>query len=159
MSAANVLFLLLRSAHVLLAAVWVGSTALAAFLLLPALGDAGESAAPVMSALTRRKLNAFFASSAGLTVLTGIYLYWRLTGGFDPAMSATRGAMVFGTGGVAGIIALILGGAIVGRNLKKMDTATGTALVDARRKTITFAKIVFVLQLIALVAMAVGHYV
>jgi hypothetical protein len=160
MSAANVLFLLLRSAHVLLAATWVGMTALSAFVLFPAMKDLGTGAAPVGAALDRRMINAIFGALAGLTVLTGLYLYWRLTGGFDPAMSATRSARVFGTGGAAGILATILAGAGVGRNLKKATAASNPVdAVNARAKAILFMKIVFVLQIVAVVTMAVGHYV
>jgi hypothetical protein len=43
-----------------------------------------------------------------------------------------RAAMVFGTGGIAGTIALILGGAVVGRNAKKM-AALGPASRQRRR--------------------------
>src|SRR6266508_6779715 len=114
MSAATVLFLLLRAAHVLLAALWVGAVGFINFFLMPSLAEAGPAGAPVMAALTRRKIQAFIASMGGTTVLTGIYLYYRFTAGFDPTLSGSRSAMVFGTGGIAGIIALIIGGAVVG---------------------------------------------
>src|SRR5262245_61388268 len=116
----SVLFLTLRAAHVLIGAVWIGAVAITTLFVMPALEDAGPGGAPVVSALTRRKIHVFMASIGGMTVLTGIYLYYRFTGGFDPALSATRAAMVFGTGGIAGFIALILGGAVVSRSVKKM---------------------------------------
>lgn len=167
------LFLLLRAAHVLLAVIWVGATAFTTFLLMPALQDSGPAAGPVMAALMRRKLSAFMASFGGLTVLTGLYLYYRFTGGFDPALSGSPGAMVFGTGGIAGIVALILGGAIITRNTKKMDAlgarmATApeperarlaAELAAARQRVVTFSRIVIALQMIAVVLMAIGHYV
>ena len=57
-----------------------------------------------MSAMERRGLVIFFSSIGGMTVLTGLYLYWHLTGGFDPSQSGTTEAKVFGAGGVLGII-------------------------------------------------------
>jgi uncharacterized membrane protein len=173
MSASTVLFLLLRAAHVLLAVTWVGATVFTTFLLMPALQDSGPAAGPVMAALMRRRFSAFMASLGGLTVVTGLYLYYRFTGGFDPALSGSIGAMVFGTGGIAGIAALILGGAVISRNTKKMadlgprlaaasgpERAALAAEMDAaRRRTATFSKIVVVLQAIAVVLMAIGHYV
>jgi uncharacterized membrane protein len=173
MSASTVLFLLVRAAHVLLAVIWVGATAFTTFLLMPALQDSGPAAGPVMAALMRRKFSAFMASLGGLTVVTGLYLYYRFTGGFDPALSGSVGAMVFGTGGIAGIIALVLGGAIIARNTKKMDalgarmaTAPETEraglaaeMAAARQRVVTFSRIVIVLQMIAVVLMAIGHYV
>jgi hypothetical protein len=174
MSIANALFLLLRVSHVLLAALWIGMAAFVALFLMPAVEDAGPASGAVMAALVRRKFPVFMAAIGGTVVLTGLYLYWRFTGGFDPALSATRAAMVFGTGGLSGIAALIVGGVVVSRNAKKMADAAGrlpsvaegparAVLVGdmnaARRKVTVGGRIVVVLQAIALAAMAIGHYV
>jgi uncharacterized membrane protein len=167
------MFLVLRAAHVLIAVFWVGAAFFTTFFLMPALAEAGPAAGPVMSALLRRKIHAFMASIGGVTVLTGIYLYYRFTGGFDPALSGTRAAMVFGTGGLAGIVALILGGAVVGKNAKKMGelaarmatapeaerAAIASQVAAARQRAETASRIVIVLQIIAVVLMAIGHYV
>ena len=173
MSAATVLFLLLRVAHVLLAAVWLGAMVFVTFLLMPALQETGPAAGPFLAALTRRKIAAFMGALGGITVLTGIYLYWRFTGHFDPALSATRAAMVFGTGGISGILSVIIGGAVVGRNAARMESlGKAMALPEgperavlmaqsaaAQDRAIAGARIVLVLQIIALGGMAVGHYV
>jgi uncharacterized membrane protein len=174
MSAATFLFLLLRVAHVLMAAVWLGATAFVTFFLMPAIQETGPAAGPVMGALMRRKLPFFMASLGGLTVVTGFYLYWRFTGGFDPALSATRAAMVFGTGGIAGLLALIIGGAIVSRSTKKMaglgaqlaSMPDGPArlkaaaeMAAARTRAAVAGRIVIALQMLALACMAIGHYV
>ena len=173
MTASTVLYLLIRAAHVLLAAVWVGATFLNTFFLFPALEDAGPAASPVVAAIMRRKLPAFMASIGGTAVLTGLYLYYRFTSGFDPSLSNTRGAMVFGTGGLAGIVALIIGGAVVAGAAKKMGeiavrlssapeperAALASQMAAARRRAESGARIVIVLQIIAIVLMAIGHYV
>jgi len=174
MSFPTLAFLAIRSAHVLLAAIWVGAVALMVFFVLPALKQTGPAAGPMMAAIARRGLNAFMGALGGLTVVTGFYLYWRFTGGFDPALSATRAAMVFGTGGIAGLLSVILGGAVVGRNMAKMVALGGKAMAlpegserarlltdshAARDRGITGARIVLLLQIVALVCMAVGHYV
>jgi len=173
MTAATLLFLLLRVTHVLLAALWVGATAFTTFYLMPALEESGPAAAPVMSSLMRRKIHVFMASIGGVTVLTGFYLYYRFTGGFDPTLSGSTGAMVFGTGGICGLFALILGGAVVSKNAKKMGElgarlatapeaqrgALASELAAIRKKTATFSRIVIVLQMIAVALMAIGHYV
>ena len=173
MSASTALFLLLRATHVLLAALWVGSVAFTTFYLMPALAESGPSAGPVMGALARRKIHVYMASIGGITVLTGFYLYYRFTGGFDPALSGSRGAMAFGFGGICGLVALILGGAIVSRNAKKMGdlgarlasapdaqrAALTAEIADARQRIETFSRIIIALQIIAVVLMAIGHYV
>ena len=174
MSFPTLVFLTIRAVHVLLAATWVGSVAFMVFFVMPALKETGPAAGPMIGAIERRGLNAFFGALGGLAVLTGFYLYWRLTGGFDPALSATRGAMVFGTGGIAGLISVIVGGAVVGRNMKRMGELGGKAMAlpegsertrlmtesnAARDRGIAGARIVLVLQVIALTCMAIGHYV
>jgi uncharacterized membrane protein len=173
MSASTALFLLLRAAHVLLAALWVGSMAFTTFFLMPAFQESGPAAGPVMAALVRRKFSVFMSAIGGTTVLTGFYLYYRFTGGFDPALSGSMGARVFGTGGLAGLAALIIGGAVVARNAKKMAAigprlasapdseraALAADMAAARQRAATFSLVVIVLQVIAVVLMAIGHYV
>ncbi len=160
MTISTLVFLLLRVAHVLLAAVWIGMTAFTTLLLMPTIKESGTGGASLAQAMMRRGLHIYMASLGGTVVLTGFYLYWRFTGGFDPALSATRGAMVFGTGGIAGTLALILGGAVVGKNAKTMASASSPAeFAAARDKSATFGMVVLVLQLIAIAAMALGHYV
>ena len=174
MSFSTLLFLAIRASHVLLAATWVGATAFMVLFVMPALKQTGPAAGPMMGAIARRGLNGFMGALGGLTVLSGFYLYWRLTGGFDPALSATRGAMVFGTGGIAGLLSVIIGGAVVGRSMAKMGDLGGKAMAlpegteraalmtqsnAARDRGLTGARIVLVLQMIAVVCMAVGHYV
>ena len=161
MTISTLVFLLLRVAHVLLAAVWIGMTAFVTQLLMPTIKEpGGMGGAPLAQAMMRRGLHIYMAALGGTVVLTGFYLYWRFTGGFDPVLSGTRGAMVFGTGGIFGTLALILGGALVGKNAKKMAAATTTSEFEAARdKTATYGRIVLVLQLIAIAAMALGHYV
>jgi uncharacterized membrane protein len=174
MSFSTLLFLTVRVIHVLLAALWLGAVGLMVLFVMPATRQTGPAAAPLMGAIARRGLNGFMGAIGGITVLTGIYLYWRFTGGFAPELSATRSAMVFGTGGVSGILAVIIGGAVVGRNAARMGALGGKAMAlpegperaglmaqsaAAMDRATAGARIVLVLQMIALVCMAIGHYV
>jgi putative copper export protein len=147
MSGATILFLTVRVLHVLLAAIWLGCTVFVVFFVLDADAKAGRMA---------RRVNPFLNAVGGITVLAGFWLYWHLTGGFQPALSRTMAARVFGTGGLAGLIALIIGGAVVGRSWKKMDAAESDVM---RRRVATWARVVLVLQIIALSLMAIGHCV
>lgn len=160
MSTPTLLYLLARFAHILMAAIWVGVVAFLVFFLLPALKDTGGGGGPVMTALVRRRLTAFNAVLGGMTVVTGLWLYWRFTGGFDPALAGSMPARVFGTGAIAGMLALILDGALLGKNLKKMSGAGAPMEVAAAHaRAARYAKVVLVLQAIALATMAVAHYV
>jgi hypothetical protein len=168
------IFLAIRVVHVLFAAVWIGSTVFTALLLAPTAEHAGPSGGQVMAGLDRRGIHTYMAILAGTTVLTGVYLIWRFTGGFDAGVAATHAGIAFGTGGVAGVLALIVGGGVVGRNAKETVVIMGrtagmpdgpakVSLVQqaaaARRRTKIGSKVVLVLQAIALVLMTVGHYV
>lgn len=175
MSGASLIFLSIRSLHVLLAALWLGATGFAVLFLDGLLADTGsDGSAAILTVLDRRKFHAFMGSVGGLVVLSGAWLYWRFTGHFDPNLSGTMGARVFGAGGASGIIALIVGGSVIGRNMKKVTglAARGAVLPDGPERTSIFSQvqatrrrihsagwITFVLQMIALVLMAIGHYV
>jgi len=113
------MFLVVRVFHVLFGAAWLGAAVFNAFFLMPAMQEAGPDAGKVMAALMRRKLPTFVASISGLTVLSGLYLYWRFTNGFDPALRGSRSVMVFGTGGVLGMTAAILAVSVVTRSMKR----------------------------------------
>ena len=164
------IFLGLRVTHVLLAAIWFGSTVFVSELLVPALDAAGPAGGQVMGGLNRR-VTVYMAILAGTTVLTGIYLFWHFTGGFDPAVSATRAGRAFSSGGAAGLLAAIIGGSVVGRSANKLGPLMGQ-LATAKDKTALMQEVnalrqrmkigtraVLLLQLIALVLMALGHYI
>ena len=168
------LFLLMRVLHILLAAIWFGAAVAMMFFVIPAVKDAKQAGGAVMAGVMSRKYPQIMQSIAGLTILTGFYLYWRFTGGFDPVLSASMGGRVFGAGAVAGILALIVGATMVAGSMKKaaatmakagsmpdgpekMALVAGVAPLQARAEL--FGKIVIVLMVIAIVAMSIGHYV
>ena len=169
----TVLFLSLRALHVLLSATWLGATVMMTFIVMPSAEATGPAGGQVMMAMNKRGLTAFFASLGGITVLTGFYLYWHFTGGFDPEVSRSHAGVAFGIGGLAGLIAVILGGAVVGRSAGKMvevmekavnlpDNQRGPLMQEAnglRQKMKSFGTIVLILQVIALLLMSVGHYI
>ena len=168
------LFLSMRVLHVVLAGAWLGAAMFATLYLVPAVQELGPAGAPLMAALVRRGVVKYMASIGGLTVVTGIYLFWRFTGGFDHVLSSGRADMAFSVGALAGVIALILGGSMVGASAKKLVTlgaraagmpegAERAALMNnmdlLRTRMVTFGRIVVVLLLISMAAMAAGHYI
>jgi hypothetical protein len=167
-------YLVIRVLHVLCGATWLGMTVLSAWFLMPAVGEVGPDAAKVMAALERRRMPAVIPIVATTAVLSGIWLYWRFTAGFSPEISGSRGGMAFGLGGAIGIVALILGAAVISRSLVKareaMMKAVGLpegaerkALMGQARqlqgRALLFARIVGVLLIITVSLMAIGHYV
>jgi hypothetical protein len=168
-----ILFLVLRAAHVLLAALWLGAGMFFTLFLGPAIGDAGPAGGPVMAALGRCGFLTYMAAVPGTTVLTGIYLYWRFTGGFDHAVMATHAGLAFGSGGLFGLAGLIIGGSVIGRSSRallalgeKIQTLPpaerGAAAQEMAKLTARAdggGKVVAILTTIAIVLMALGHYI
>jgi uncharacterized membrane protein len=167
-------FLILRVLHILLAASWFGSVVVMTFFVVPAIRDAKAGGGAVMAAVQKRGFPMVMQAVAGLTVLTGIYLYWHFTSGFDPVVSASLAGRVFGAGGLAGILAIVIGASVVGRTMMKiadaMSKASGmpvgperTAVVESvaplQARADFFSKIVLLLMVIAIVTMSIGHYV
>jgi len=171
---AVLLFLSIRAAHVLVAALWIGSTVFSAALLMPALEGSGPAAGVLMGRLNRRGFPVYMSIVGATTMLSGVYLLWHFTGGFDSSVMTSREGLVFGAGGLAGILAGIIGGAVVGRSARALSHLLDGQITEAddhvhrallsraatlRNRMKIGTRAVIVLQMIALVFMSVGHYV
>lgn len=167
-------FLAVRVLHVLFAAVWVGATAFTSLLLMPAIERSGASGGQVMTIIDRRGFHRYMAILAATTVLSGVYLIWRFTGGFDRAVAATHAGIAFSIGGISGVLALLVGATVVGRSGKQLVDAMGriATMPDgpargslmqraaaARRRITLGSKVVIALQAVAVALMTVGHYI
>jgi hypothetical protein len=168
------LFLSVRMAHVLLGAIWFGAIVLMVLYVAPAVQQSGPAGGQVMGNLVRRGLTTFMPSIAGLTIVTGILLYWRFTGGFSGAIIHSNAGLAFGIGGTAGLAALIIGGSMVSRGMKTIVGLAGQAAAlpegaeraaimqrmnALRERTAKASKVVLALVTIAMVLMTLGHYV
>jgi uncharacterized membrane protein len=173
MSAEVLLFLSMRVLHVVLAAIWFGAVFFNTLLLMPVVTQTGPAGGQVMQALVRKGMVALLASIGGMTIVTGVYLFWRFTSGFDPVVSASRAGMAYSIGALAGLIALILGGSITGRGAKRIvslaeqlpsapeaqRTGMMNEMTALKARVETTGKIVLALLFVALATMALGHYV
>jgi len=111
------MFLVVMTLHVLCAALWVAIAVFGAVFLTPAARDLGPDGMKIMLALRKRGFVAFVPIIATITVLSGFWLYWRFTAGFSPEVSRSHAGMTFGTGGILGLTALIIGGAVLSRSV------------------------------------------
>ena len=159
--------------HILVAALWVGAACLLAWIVMPAVRDAGVAGGPMVVSLHRRKLHVFMAASSVLTVLSGLWLYWVFTAGLERALVGSRSGIVFGVGGLLGLLALIIGASVIGPGSARVAALAGqtAALPEAERaahaervaklqqRTMLASRIDLGFILVALVLMASGHYV
>jgi hypothetical protein len=137
---------------------------------MPAMKEVGPEAGKVMAALERRGFLAFIPTVVSVSILSGVWLYWRYTGGFSPEISRSHAGMAFGAGGALGILAAIIGIGVVSRSLAKATALTkqAMALPEAQRASVmapvaglrqgamTGARIVAVLLIITIGLMSVG---
>jgi len=105
----DALMIVLRLLHVVLGVFWAGTLFFVAWLLIPSVGDAGPDGAKVMQALQRRGMLNIVPVAALLTILSGLVLYWRVSGGFQPAWSGSPTGMSLGIGAVSAIVAFVIG--------------------------------------------------
>lgn len=106
---------ILRAAHILAAALWVGAGALLTLYVMPSIRSAGAAGGSVVAEAMRRGMGIFMASVAGTTILTGLWLYWIWFSARGAGASFGAGAVMLMIGALAGIAAAIMGGAILGR--------------------------------------------
>lgn len=169
----DVLMIALRLLHVVLGVFWAGTLFFVAWFLIPSVGEAGPDGAKMMQALQRRGMLNIVPVAALLTILSGLVLYWRVSGGFQPAWAGSALGMSLGIGAVAAIVAFIIGVFVMRAATLRAGALTQTVpqLTDAsardarmaeiqglRMRAATAARWVASLLLIAVVTMAVARY-
>lgn len=170
----TMIYLTARALHVVLGAIWLGTVFFVAYFLMPSMAEAGPDSAKVMAGLAKRRFLNVIPVIALLTIALGLWLYWRFTGGFDPAQSGTPGAMVFGTGGILAIVAIHIGLLGMRRNTKRAMTKSlqiaampdgaeksqaMLAVQGLRQRAQMAGQITAVLLIVTTALMALGHYV
>ena len=102
--------IVLRLIHILSGVFWVGGILFLARFLFPTAMALGPAAGPVMDHLTRvRRLPQILLGAGLITVLSGFTLYWRDSKAAGPAWMGSPTGMVFGTGAVFAILAIVIG--------------------------------------------------
>jgi hypothetical protein len=168
----DVLVLLLRLVHVTVGVLWVGFAVFVPAYLGPAIQEAGPDGGKVMAALQRRGLMTALPVLAVLTLASGVWLYWSLSGGFAAAYLRTAAGHAYGIGGVIAIAGFAVGISVLRpsmlRVLSIMAAVPGAAAADRERllgeaqryraRGAAAGRVVAVLLLTATAAMAVARY-
>jgi uncharacterized membrane protein len=165
--------IILRLIHIFAGVFWAGTVFLLARFLLPSFKAAGSAGDKVVQQMFLRKIGVAIPVSALLAVLSGFTMYWRNNSASAGAWAGSRPGMVYGIGGAAALVALILGAAMIGPSLEKSVKLQLAAEAAARaltaEETATIGKmkaraaqmtgIAAVLLVITVAAMAIGRYV
>jgi len=162
-----------RLLHVVLGVFWVGTMIFNALFLVPAMGEAGPDAAKVMAGIQRRRFMDIMPIVALLTIVSGFWLYWKISGGFDPHWSQTRMGMAYGIGALLALVAFAIGVGImrpammrIGRINAQAAQATDPAeretllgpVTALRRRSASAGRAVALLLALATALMGVARY-
>jgi ribose/xylose/arabinose/galactoside ABC-type transport system permease subunit len=167
------MMLALRIIHILTGVFWGGTAWFTASFLLPAVTAAGPAAGPVMRQLVAvRRFPVFVASSAGLTVLSGLGMYWhnnRISAG---SFAKSTAGMTYGVGAVFAIVTLLIGMTLITPAAKKLTqlgatiAASGgppspeqaTTVAALQNKMKIGSRVVAAFLLVTIVSMAIARY-
>ena len=126
-----------------------------------------------MQAIGKRGITVAIPASAIITILAGIYLFYRVSAGFDDVYMSSGPGITYSIGGTTAIIALIIGGTIVRSSIDKMlnlgarmgsasESERGQMMAEMnalRQKNHGATRIVSILIMITVFCMAIGRYV
>lgn len=160
------LFSVLRAAHILTAALWLGAGAMLTLYIMPSVRSSGAAGGSVMAESMRRGLGIFMASVAGLTIVSGLLLFWVWSQARGPSGTHGTGAMLLALGALAGVVAAIVGGAVLGRVSRELAGLAGAPAADAaaqariaalHRRGAAASKLTLTLLVAALLLMVFSH--
>jgi len=152
---------ILRAAHIVAAALWVGAGALLTLIVMPSIRSAGAAGGAVIAESMRRGMGIFMPSVAGTTILTGLLLYWIWFAARGAGASFGVGGIMLLVGALAGLAAAIMGGAILGRTSVELAAlaaapageATQARIAALHERGAAVSKIVLTLLIVALLLM------
>ena len=164
--------LVLRVLHILLGVFWAGTLIFNAIYLQPSMRDAGPDAAKVSAGLMRRRFLDVMPIAAAITIVSGLWMYWLVSAGFQPAYMRSATGMTLGIGGVTAIAAFIVGVSIMRPSVLRAGAIAQAAaqagapereaqLAEAQRlraKAGAAGRIVAALLVVAVITMAVARY-
>jgi len=169
----HALLLTTRLFHVLFGAFWAGTLIFNALFLVPAIRDAGPDGAKVIAGLMRRRFLDVMPVVALLTILSGLWLYWHVSGGFQAAYMGSSIGMTYGAGGLASVVAFGIGAFVMRPAMLRAAALTQAAAQAApaereaqpaaaqalRMRGVVTGRVVAALLALAVAAMAVARYV
>ena len=169
----NLLVLTLRLLHILLGVFWAGTLIFFAAFLVPSIQDAGPDGGKVMAALQRRRFLDVMPIVAALTIISGLWLYWRTSAGFNSVWVTSPIGLALGIGGLLALVAFGIGvgimrpaalraGALarlVAQSPEGPERAAQASTVQQlRRRAATAGRLVAVLLTVTTALMAVARY-
>jgi uncharacterized membrane protein len=169
----NVLATSLRLIHILGGVYWAGTMFFFVTFLEPSLRSMGPDGGKVMIRMFERGYLKLVPAVAIATILSGLWLLWILSAGFDSAYMGSTIGIALSTGGGLAILAFVIGVAVMrpaaariwdlARSMAEETNevaraAQGAELGTLRERVTLGARAVFGLLVLATALMAVARY-
>ncbi|MFN2317075.1 MAG: hypothetical protein ABR551_01090 [Gemmatimonadales bacterium] len=167
------LLVVLRLVHIVLGSVWVGIVVFNTLFLAPVIGELGPDGGKVMGALQKRGMLTFLPIISLITLLSGVWLLWKVSLGFNEHYFHTAAGHTFAGGGAMAILAYLIGIIVMRPSMLHAGTlAQGMAQVTdeterrsrqqqiqaLRSRARISGQVVAALLVVSTAAMAVGRY-
>jgi uncharacterized membrane protein len=165
--------MVLRIVHIGAGVFWAGGVLFMNFIVGPALGAAGPEGFRVMQELNRRRYFDIILGAALLTILSGLDLMRRDSGGFAAPWFHSPVGIGLSTGMIAAIVAFLVGWLLIKPAIKRLS-ALGAEMAQAgspdaraaiapradaaRARLIAFGMVGSLFIVIAILAMATARY-
>lgn len=130
--------LIARLLHIGAGVIWAGTAVTFARFVEPTVNEIGPSGQTFMQTLERRGFTRFVTFVALTGILTGLYLYWRVSGGLQGTWITSGTGIVLSFGGLAALIAFALGPIVyipAGKRITEITHAIGTGGPTAEQRT------------------------
>jgi len=115
--------ILLRLAHVIFGALWVSTSILFMFFIKPAIKEIGASGKEFSESLNRKKKFSIIMGSVSLlTLISGVRIYLKVSGGLNSAWILSGPGIGFSIGAISGLAAFFIGGFVFSSIGKKLST-------------------------------------
>jgi len=163
----------LRVVHILAGVFWVGAALTTILFLQPTAHEVGPAAGPFMAHLAgKKRLVDWVLRAAGLTILAGVLMYWRVSGGLDGDWIGSAEGLSVTIGALCGIAAFSLGLTVVKPTImatlaigREVAASGGTPTPEQGAKLQALQKrgkdvgqIIVPLLIVAVAAMAAARY-
>ncbi len=163
----------LRIVHILAGVFWVGAAVSTILFLQPTAREVGPAAGPFMAHLAgKKRLADWVLGAGGLTILAGLLMYWRVSGGLDVDWLTSAQGVSLTIGALCAIAAFSLGLSVVRPTIMAMlaigrevaasggppTPEQGAQLQALQKRGTAVGQVVLPLLVVAVAGMAAARY-
>jgi uncharacterized membrane protein len=165
--------LLLRLLHIGCGVLWAGGAIFLAFFIDPAVKASGPEGIKVMQQIVKtNRFPVVMMLLAVITILAGMLLIWKVSGGLQPAWMSSKNGIVLTSGAALALIAFLIGFSVnrpsgikiakIGKEIAASGGAPTPAQIEQlniiSRRLSRATKVIAFLLIFAVVGMSIFRY-